>query len=242
MVKNGIGERLLMVIKALQLSQMAFAEKYGISKNTVGRYKMNMRYPDPELLQALSADGVNVNWLLTGEGDMFIAERGIGFNRSQKQVHLELVHPAKFNLPATQVVANRTILLPLAGQISAGMPLPVNEVAELSEFVEIPRIYLSGSPENHFVFQVNGKSMEPNISHGDIIVIRHEVDWRGVEGKVCAVRNDDGVTLKKVVVDHSSYQVILQPFNLDFTPLILDPKKNYTIALVGPMVLQFRLY
>jgi SOS-response transcriptional repressor LexA len=242
MDKNGVGERLMQVIKAMKLNQLGFADKYAISKNSVGRYKANERYPEPELLKALSADGVNVNWLLTGEGDMFIEDRGIGFNRSKKPLHMELVQPAKYNLPATQLVANRTILLPLAGQVAAGVPMPIPETWEVSDFVEIPRIYLAGSPENHFVFQVNGRSMEPNISHGDIVVIRYEVDWQTVENRVCAVRNEDGVTLKKVVIDHATYQVILQPYNLDFKPLILDPNRDSAVALIGPMVLQFRLY
>ena len=72
--------------------------------------------------------------------------------------------------------------------------------------------------------------------------MRPEYDWQAVEGKVCAVRTEDGVTLKKVVFEPKKKRVILQPFNLEFTPLILDSESDSSTALVGPMVLQFRLY
>ena len=71
MNKPTIGQRLSLVIKALRLKDYQFANKYGISRASLSRYKLNERYPDPEFLEALSKDQINIHWLFTGNGSMY---------------------------------------------------------------------------------------------------------------------------------------------------------------------------
>jgi len=242
MADKTLGDRLQVLMKTLRYKQYEFADRYGISYSTIIRYKQNDRRPDSDFLSQLSRDGVNANWLLTGEGEMFLEEAAFVFGSRLRQKTLELIHPWKAKLMQQEQVNTRVIVLPIEGQIPAGTPLPIEPEYDISKYVEIPRVYLQGAPNNHMVFVVNGKSMEPHISHGDIVVVRPEYDWQAVEGKVCAVRTEDGVTLKKVVFEPKKKRVILQPFNLEFTPLILDSESDSSTVLVGPMVLQFRLY
>jgi phage repressor protein C with HTH and peptisase S24 domain len=242
MADKTIGARLQMLMKTLRYKQYEFSQRYGLSHSTIIRYKQNDRRPDTDFLIQLSRDGVNTNWLLTGEGDMFLDEAAVAFGPQIKKKNLELIYPWKGKTAQPEQVSARVLVLPVEGQIPAGPPQPVDADFDMTKYVEIPRVYLQGSPDNHLAFIVNGKSMEPNISHGDIIVVRIETDWFAVENKVCAVRNEDGITLKKVVLDPKKKRVILQPFNLDFKPLILDSGYDPAIALIGPMVLQFRLY
>jgi len=70
-----IGDRISLLIKAKSLKQYEFAKKYGCDGQTIIRYKKNNRFPSGEFLQKLSEDGVNINWLLTGEGEMFLTEK-----------------------------------------------------------------------------------------------------------------------------------------------------------------------
>ncbi|MDD3357326.1 MAG: S24 family peptidase, partial [Dysgonamonadaceae bacterium] len=88
----------------------------------------------------------------------------------------------------------------------------------------------------------NGHSMEPNILHEDIVVIKQELDWELANEKVSAVRADDGVTLKKVELDHANKRIILQPFNIDYKVQILDPDQGLDIYLIGVLSLQLRLF
>jgi phage repressor protein C with HTH and peptisase S24 domain len=242
MADKTIGDRLQLLMKTLRYKQYEFSQRYGLSHSTIVRYKQNDRRPDTDFLIQLARDGVNANWLLTGEGEMFNEDATFAFGPRLKQKNLELIHPWKGKVTPQEQVNTRVIVLPIEGQIAAGLPQPIDSDFDNTKYVEIPRVYLHGSPDNHLVFVVNGRSMEPHISHGDIIVIRPEFDWLTVENKVCAVRNEDGITLKKVVFDRKKKHVILQPFNLEFTPLFLDSEHDTAIALIGPMVLQFRLY
>jgi hypothetical protein len=56
--------------------------------------------------------------------------------------------------------------------------------------------------------RVNGHSMEPNILHEYIVIIKQEVDWELANEKVSAVRANDGVTLTKVELDPANKRII----------------------------------
>lgn len=67
--------RLKELIQALEMSQVEFAKNLGIAKSTVsdvinGRLK---DLPNPVQLKLYREYNVNLNWLLTGEGEMFLA-------------------------------------------------------------------------------------------------------------------------------------------------------------------------
>jgi len=53
------------------LSQEEFAAQLAVHKNTIGKYERGERQPEAEVLARLRSElGVDVNWLLTGEGAM----------------------------------------------------------------------------------------------------------------------------------------------------------------------------
>ncbi len=55
------------------LSQPKFAKKIGVTRNTVSGYENNNIVPAGRaLLQIHKIFGININWLLTGEGDPHI--------------------------------------------------------------------------------------------------------------------------------------------------------------------------
>jgi len=55
------------------LSQPKFAKKIGVTRNTVSGYENNNIVPAGKaLLQIHKIFGIDINWLLTGEGDPYI--------------------------------------------------------------------------------------------------------------------------------------------------------------------------
>jgi len=255
MSKKTTGDRLAYLIKTLAVKDYEFAEKYQISRASLIRYKQNERYPDPEFLLALSKDKINLNWLLTGNGSMYVKDEFEEFIKNIPQTrdtdsnppkHPKIIKTGKpvhntyneIDIEAT----TRTITLPIAGDIAAGSPLEIPDQYGMSGEIELPKTYLSGNPRNYIVFQVNGRSMEPIIQHADIVIIKANPIWELADNQVAAVRTTDGVTLKKVQIDHQREQVILQPFNLDFPVLILDSDWNSDASLIGTIALQLRLY
>ena len=84
--------------------------------------------------------------------------------------------------------------------------------------------------------------MEPVIQHQDIVVIKSDQSWEDADEKIAVVRTDDGLTIKKVQMDHHRQQIILQPFNIDYPVLVLDSDWYYGAFLIGTIALQLRFF
>ncbi|GAB1468248.1 hypothetical protein MASR2M64_09590 [Candidatus Cloacimonadota bacterium] len=136
----------------------------------------------------------------------------------------------------------RTVTLQILGEIAAGRPEHVLDLRRLGDQIEVPRRILTGNPDKYLAFRVNGHSMEPNIMHEDLIIIKQETYWSEADNRVCVVRTSDGATLKKVIVDDATRRIILQPFNLDFQVQIIDEDQGLDIFLIGVLSLQLRFF
>ncbi len=242
MVTSEIGKRLERVIKTMRLRQYAFAKKFNISSASLTRYKSGDRLPDPEFLIALSKEKINTNWLLTGEGNMNVRPDFDGWIKDKLDKTVAVADDKTGLINSPTVDYTRTITLQILGEISAGTREHIEDFRHLGDNIELPRYLLPGRPDKYMAFRVNGRSMEPGISHEDIVVIQQELDWQNADGKVCAVRADDGATLKKVELDPENNRIILQPFNLDFRVQILDSDQTQDIFLIGVLSLQLRLF
>ncbi|MFA6910994.1 MAG: S24 family peptidase [Candidatus Cloacimonadaceae bacterium] len=135
---------------------------------------------------------------------------------SNTKSKVEVVSAKSKLTDCTDSTYSRTILLPVVAEISVEMPAEVTENFEHDNFVELPRIYLKDKIDNYMVFRVNGQSMEPQIMHNDIVVIQRKDNWSNTDGSVCAVRLNDGITLKRIQFDHQRHQVLAHPFNADY--------------------------
>lgn len=242
MKPEDIGTRLGMLVKALKLKNYEFIKKFGISPNSMARYKNNERYPDPEFLAKLVEDGINVNWLLRGEGFMFINQpyELAPDIRTTKRVQIIDGKPILVN--DTDRTYVRTSLFPIVAEISAGDPIEVRSDYESSDSVEVPIRYIPYGTDSYIAFRVNGASMEPQILHDDIVLIRKQSDWRNTDGKICAVRYEGGITLKRIQDDPQQMRVILQPLNKDFRVLIIDEFQTGGLEMIGPLALQLRVH
>ncbi len=68
-----IGQRMKMVRKILNKSQMTLAKELSISKQAVSNIENSKSMPSIPILSKLLIDfNVNINYLLSGEGEMFV--------------------------------------------------------------------------------------------------------------------------------------------------------------------------
>ena len=68
-----MNERLKKLRKALDLTQQEFADRIGVKRNSFANYETGRNTPiDAIIISICKEFNVNVNWLRTGEGDMFI--------------------------------------------------------------------------------------------------------------------------------------------------------------------------
>ncbi len=248
MNKPTIGQRLSLVIKAMRLKDYQFATKYGISRASLSRYKLNERYPDPEFLEALSKDNINIHWLFTGNGSMNVRDefqeliQSNHTNNKASSSNPAIISPVLQSINEQDFDPSQSITFPIVGEIAAGHPLEIRDEWSQMGQIQLPVSMLPGNPKQYTVFQVNGQSMEPVIQHQDIVVIKSNQNWEDADDKIAVVRTDDGLTIKKVQIDHHGQQIILQPFNIDYPVLVLDSDWNYGAFLIGTIALQLRFF
>lgn len=65
-----ISNRIKQSRKRLNLSQKDFADKIGVDQGRVSQWETERSQPSSSALSEIVRLGVNVNWLLTGEGEM----------------------------------------------------------------------------------------------------------------------------------------------------------------------------
>lgn len=84
--------------KALGLTQQEFADKLGISRNTIATYEIGKSEPSGAAFALIcSTFGINENWLRTGEGEMFLPINNENdFERVWRQIKLSNSENADF--------------------------------------------------------------------------------------------------------------------------------------------------
>ena len=213
------------LLDALKLSKKKFAETIGASQGNVSDWfnKPNAK-PSIDALKRISdTHNVNLNWLITGEGEMF--------NNVRARVEQDAV-PAK----------SKFIRLPVVGDIAAGFPTEIIQ-DQPTDFIEVSTSLLTLPPPYH-VFTVDGESMLPVIHPGDYVIISTgAVGFKNhhLSGRICAFRTSDGITLKQYVLDPKHKTVWLFPINSSFYP-VPYPKDTPVLSLIGVLVLSIRKY
>lgn len=109
----------------------------------------------------------------------------------------------------------RPTLLPLVGQIAAGMPI---EAVEDKETLDLEGLFPRGAET--FVLRVRGNSMiDEQIRDGDYVVCQRRDEAHQGE-TVVALLEDGEATLKKLYREKG--RIRLQPANPDFDPIYAD--------------------
>ena len=142
----GIPERLRVARKHLGLKQGDMAVQSGVSARAYQGYEAGRSIPGGEAIQGFVRAGINSNWLLTGEGEMLVADL---VSREPKQ---ETSAPS----PQSDLTAHFE-----SGQI-------VDHISFRPAWV---RTELNANPENLILITAIGDSMEPTIRAGDLVLI-----------------------------------------------------------------------
>ena len=82
--------------------------------------------------------------------------------------------------------------------------------------------------------------MEPYISNGDVIIVKQHDDWINIDDRICVVRVDGEITLKKVKSFSNGKEILLQPYNKNFPPILLDKERIRDSRLIGIAVMSVR--
>lgn len=189
-----VKERLIKYLKVKKIGQKRFALSIGRSSGYVNAISKSIQ---PATIHSISMryPDLNIEWLMTGEGEM-----------------LKNTDP---NQPTTNQNGKGVKYFDV--DFIAGFDIVLNN------HTVTPAYYIDFKPYNKADYWVNvtGHSMDPLISHGDIIAIKKLNDWKTyyLPGEIYAIVTDEFRTIKKIRKGDNEGEVLLVPENLeDFDP------------------------
>ena len=123
------------------------------------------------------------------------------------------------------------IRVPVLGRVAAGIPL--DAIEDVIDWEDISTA-AAGDGE-YFGLQINGHSMEPKISDGDVVIVRRQPDVDSGDIAVVLVNGDDA-TVKRI--KKSPQGVTLIPSNPAYEPMYYSNKEieSLPVQILGRVV------
>jgi phage repressor protein C with HTH and peptisase S24 domain len=149
-------------------SNAEIEKSLGLSNGYIAKIDKN----PGKLLLALSKNGLSADWFLTGEGDMFLSSQENSLENTSKSGFKRIPVYSKSELPEGAFV------VPLLDQrLSAGGGSDLPEEDTATALVRVPA-YLARFGKNIAALTVDGDSMYPTLSRGDMVVC-DSCGWSG---------------------------------------------------------------
>lgn len=191
-----------------------FASLIGVSEANVRNYK-NGVMPKADFLEKIARSfDININWLLTGEGNMLRTE-------SEKEENISVAHPSDSPMEGIP-------LIPISAM--AGAFTGEQTVLEY----ECERFVVPTFKGAEFLISVKGSSMYPKYNSGDIVACKRLpmdelfFQWN----KVYVLDTDQGPLIKRVKPGSDKEHVLIVSDNERYEPFELPLDRIYHVALV----------
>lgn len=173
-IATGIGDRLESVVPE-GLSLADFSSELGVSDRTLGNYIRGDREPSYDFLVRLKEKtGVDLNWLLAGDGGRAVARSGdaVGIPRYSAQ--------------------------PSAGDGTVALS------QDIDDYFTVSRDWLSRyAPANARIgmLEARGDSMLPTIADGDVLIVSFDIDRQDVaNGGVFVITYEGNLFVKRLQI------------------------------------------
>ena len=217
---NSVSERLKKLRRYLRYSQKDFAKRLGILPATYSNYENEKRKLSPELLEKLYNEfNVNLNWLITGQGNMFNDE-------------LEtLEHPEE-----------ELVKLPFHKDslVSAGFGIEntIDETINIAFSKPLLRIaFKIDVNRGLYLLPVYGNSMTPTIPENAIVlVVDYKVEGILREGSIYVVKYDGEEFIKRVFKDPVNQKIKLISDNEEYPPIEVSGEDSNRFKILGRVV------
>lgn len=240
---NNIGYRIKQRRKELKLSADVVAEKLGVSRSTVFRYeKGDIEKVPTTILEKLAEVLKTTPAYLIGwesEDNSVYAKMlhdsfdSLNSYRKRKVIDFSKLQLSEQNREKSKIHSideNHTYYVDVLGSVSAG-------TGEWLDDEQHEEITVNNEPPMHdFALRVNGDSMIPLFSDGQIIYVNKvdDLDMVRNEQIVIAELNGDAY-VKKIVFDNNRQSCQLISLNKDYQPI--NVTENDEFKVVGLVVL-----
>ena len=193
------------------LSQEQLADAIGVSKSTIGMYEQGKRMPNTNtiLKDIASFFGVTIDYLVGFQSDA-----------------ISLSEDDSARLGLRPILRRR---IPMLGKIACGEPIMCEEEYETS-------FEAGANIDADFCVIAQGDSMiNARILDGDVVFVRQQEMVENGEIAVVIV-NDNEVTLKRFFYYPELNQVVLQPENPAYRPMVYMNEELSHIRVLGKAV------
>ena len=252
MNENNLIERLKKIRRLLNLTQKEFAQKLGVKWFRVRDIELGKQNITIELATKLEEIfSVNIRWLLTGKGEMFLNENGPKFvqnqyNGSQNQQYQantinigslsELTPPELKEDKERDIELNdlRLSLIPMVeAKLSAGGGsfLTSDEIKGYYAFRQDFLRQISVDPNKAVLMKVMGDSMSPLIDEDDTVLV-DLMDKSLIEGKIYAIGYGETILVKRIELRFPD-QIALKSENTKYSDMVISQEDFYRSAVIG---------
>ena len=214
-------ERLKQIRNKLGLSQAKFGSLLKIPQTTYANYESGKALIPDNLKSELMHLGINLNWLITGEGSMYLNEG------NEKPNCIEETKPYE-NIKEED---SDTLLIPMTNmKLSAGRGWDwESDESFTGELLPVPmKIAKRFSTDNLIAATVKGDSMEPTLHDGEPVAYVRE--FENGDG-IYALAILDEVYIKRLSIDKLKREVTIISDNPKY------PAKTYPMDQEGLQVL-----
>jgi SOS-response transcriptional repressor LexA len=224
---SNIQQRIVELRQSLGIERVSvFAQKLDIKRTTIIGYEDGSSPPSAAFLVKLhEIYNVNINWLLLGEGEMFLESQEKSpnppenispgaiidqrFEKLEAQIAEIEARLKETGLdPPEKPVSGLHVVEPepeygeedpyrvlYVDNIAAGPPIQQSE--DLSQHIDVPARFIKTSPEDYYAARIRGESMSAaGIPDGCTVLIRRSDVPR--DGAIQVVRNGRRSTLKRM--------------------------------------------
>ena len=227
------GGRLKRVRGHLRHSQKEMDQVLCIGKGSWQRYETGLQMPGGHVIASIARQGINANWLLTGEGSMLLedlaAHQGQTPNKWFEQVGVSAKH-----------YGDEYALVPIYDVRAAAGHGAAVEFEQVTDALMFKRQWINqelhANAADLYLIYVDGESMEPTLRPGDIILIDRRSAQAVPRDGIYVLRIDGSLLVKRLQrlpgrrVTVSSDNPAYAPFELTLDAAGED------IAIVGRVV------
>ena len=231
-----VGDRLTELKKSKIFSVKELSTLFNCSESAISFYLNNKRgLSDEQYVKLSNKFGINLHWLITGNGSAFT--NNLQYVKSKEKKY-DIYNPKTKELIEQNGNKGDYFEVPVVGLIAAGEPIlgehykPQYDIPVLKSFIS--------REDNCLCFKVNGNSMSPTIEHGEYVVLLKEYSATHLDNKIIAVQTDEGLTLKRLEIDHINKTSILKPINKDHKPIPINDKTHIIGSL--KLIIRLRVY
>jgi len=198
--------------EALQISsQNKLAILLGINRAGVTQAKKSGTVPDKWILELYRKYGINPDWIETGKGKVFIAERD-----------------------GSAIVSEYKSVPYVKARLCAGNgSFEVDENINDCWMFRTDWLNRKGAASFMLLVDIHGNSMAPELKHKDTVMV--DTSQKDIlAGSIYAVGIDDTIMVKRI--EKHPGKLVLRSDHKDYEPVYLSPDEMDSFRIIGKVV------